>query len=151
MSSKGGTTPGVRAGTSSRMRFIRPKANRGKGLAPYPRRGSPSADVRLTGMVSPRAAGFNSLPGDASQRTDERHGEMTILDKLSPREAEIAKLMAQGKTAMAIADLLVISWHTVKVHQNRVYSKLGISKLPPRDYNKSAYLSHVLHSAGAMQ
>ncbi|MFJ8472348.1 ATP-binding protein [Kitasatospora sp. NPDC094011] len=46
---------------------------------------------------------------------------------LSPREAEVADLVAQGLTNQAIAQRLFLSVRTVEAHLTVVYRKLGIS------------------------
>ena len=45
---------------------------------------------------------------------------------LSPREAEVLRLFAQGLAAESIADRLVISRKTVSSHLQRVMGKLGV-------------------------
>ena len=50
------------------------------------------------------------------------------LDALSPRELEIALLVAEGWDAKNIAHRLRISFHTVRVHVGRIYCKLGLHK-----------------------
>jgi DNA-binding NarL/FixJ family response regulator len=55
-----------------------------------------------------------------------RRGEATPEDPLTPREAEIVKLIAEGHTAEEIAELLVISRKTVDRHRANVLSKLGM-------------------------
>lgn len=57
---------------------------------------------------------------DASPR---RRGDST----LTGREREVARLVAAGHTARAIADTLVISERTVESHVASVYRKLGVS------------------------
>ena len=46
--------------------------------------------------------------------------------ELTPREHEILKLLADGKTAPAIADTLVLSTRTVQKHIEHIYDKLGV-------------------------
>ena len=50
-------------------------------------------------------------------------GEETAVD-LTPREAEVLQLMAEGLTNKAIAQQLAISSHTVKFHVNAIMGKL---------------------------
>lgn len=50
------------------------------------------------------------------------------LDQLTPRELEIAVLVADGRDAKAIARHLRISFHTVREHLSRIYGKLGLHK-----------------------
>lgn len=46
---------------------------------------------------------------------------------LSPRELEVLKLLARGRTGDYIADVLGISPHTVKSHIKHIHQKLGVS------------------------
>ncbi len=47
-------------------------------------------------------------------------------EELTPREKEILKLIAEGKTTRQIADALVISPKTVEGHRTRLMAKLGV-------------------------
>jgi DNA-binding NarL/FixJ family response regulator len=49
------------------------------------------------------------------------------LDTLTPRETEILKYLARGKSNREIAEALVISAGTVKTHIQRLTPKLGVS------------------------
>ena len=46
-------------------------------------------------------------------------------DDLTPREAEVLKLIASGLSNTEIAEALVVSQATVKTHVNRVFYKIG--------------------------
>jgi DNA-binding NarL/FixJ family response regulator len=46
--------------------------------------------------------------------------------RLTPREAEVLRLVAQGKTNREIAALLGISPKTVSVHRSNLMAKLGL-------------------------
>ena len=46
---------------------------------------------------------------------------------LSPREVEVAKLVAEGLTNRQIADRLVISERTAQNHVQHILTKLGFS------------------------
>lgn len=48
-------------------------------------------------------------------------------ETLTPREVEVLKLIVGGASNQAIAQQLVISEHTVKVHASRVFAKLGVA------------------------
>ncbi len=48
-------------------------------------------------------------------------------EKLSAREVEVLQLVAQGLTNHQIAEQLVLSPHTVNVHVQAIYGKLGVS------------------------
>ena len=45
---------------------------------------------------------------------------------LSARELEILELLSQGKVSKEIADQLLISYHTVRVHLKHIYEKLHV-------------------------
>jgi DNA-binding NarL/FixJ family response regulator len=47
--------------------------------------------------------------------------------KLSKREVEIVKLLAEGLTSLQIADKLFIAEHTVKTHRKNILRKTGAS------------------------
>ena len=49
--------------------------------------------------------------------------------KLSPRQREILKLIAQGKGTKEIAILLKISVNTVKTHRLKLMEKLGAHEI----------------------
>ena len=53
--------------------------------------------------------------------------EMRGRRSLTPRETEVAKLVAEGHSSQAIADVLVISVKTVETHRANIYSKLKLS------------------------
>ncbi len=48
-------------------------------------------------------------------------------DCLSPREREIARMVARGYTNKMIANVLDISGWTVSTHLRRIFAKLGVS------------------------
>ena len=50
-----------------------------------------------------------------------------LRDPLTPREAEVLQLLASGRTNQQIAQTLVISRGTAKVHVERIIRKLGVS------------------------
>jgi DNA-binding CsgD family transcriptional regulator len=50
-----------------------------------------------------------------------------VATTLSPREGEIAEMVAQGHTNHAIATVLGISTWTVSTHLRRVFAKLGVN------------------------
>jgi DNA-binding NarL/FixJ family response regulator len=71
----------------------------------------------------------SNLPGDYLEsliRTGPGVGNE--LDNLTPRELEIANLLARGKTAQNIAGLLYISPKTVRVHRSNLMRKLSCVK-----------------------
>ncbi|GER86505.1 DNA-binding response regulator [Dictyobacter vulcani] len=48
------------------------------------------------------------------------------LDVLTPREVEVLKFVAEGKTNQEIADMLVLSVKTIQAHRANVMEKLGL-------------------------
>jgi DNA-binding NarL/FixJ family response regulator len=55
------------------------------------------------------------------------HGDGSMPeDPLTPREAEVVKLIAEGMTGKQIAEILSISEHTVERHRANVLDKLGL-------------------------
>ena len=56
--------------------------------------------------------------------------------QLTPREREIARLVALGHSSKIIADVLSISSWTVCTHLRRIFSKLGVS-------SRAAMVAHV--------
>ena len=51
---------------------------------------------------------------------------LSYLDKLTPREKEVALLLANGATHHDIADSLAITVRTVKAHSTSIYEKLEV-------------------------
>ena len=56
----------------------------------------------------------------------EHADEPALPDGLTPREAEVLTLIAEGLTNTQIAERLVVSQATVKSHVNRVFAKAGV-------------------------
>lgn len=54
-------------------------------------------------------------------------GDVSPFDALSPREMEVALLLAQGRRQEEIARHLSLSAKTVNTHKSRLFEKLGIS------------------------
>jgi len=55
-------------------------------------------------------------------------GEQGVLSVLSPREHEIANLLAQGMTPDEIGETLFISPKTVRVHRTNIMHKLNCGR-----------------------
>jgi ATP/maltotriose-dependent transcriptional regulator MalT len=47
-------------------------------------------------------------------------------ETLTPREQEVLRLLAQGRSNQAIATELIVAVGTVKRHVNRLFGKLGV-------------------------
>jgi len=50
-----------------------------------------------------------------------------VLAELTPRERDVLRLIAEGRTNDAIAEELFISPRTVTTHITRLYAKLGVA------------------------
>lgn len=64
---------------------------------------------------------------DADRARRVREGGVSAAGPLSPREVEVLRLVAQGKTNRQIAVALVISEHTVARHLSNIFTKLGVT------------------------
>lgn len=71
-----------------------------------------------------------------------RGPEDTPLSKLEPREAQVFKLMAQGRTNVEIAEALGLSPKTISSTSQHVKDKLGISR--PAEITLLAVKYHVI-------
>ena len=73
-------------------------------------------------VFSPRLAGFvlDAFTGGAADNDDE-------LDRLTPREREVMRLIARGYTYREVAKELVLSIKTVETHVSAVLRKLQLS------------------------
>nr|WP_301290051.1 helix-turn-helix transcriptional regulator [Adlercreutzia equolifaciens] len=83
--------------------------------------GAPQLDVRQA-ATSPIDA--DAAPGEAhgAARIDEIAREAG----LTPREAEVFALLAQGRSIPYIRDELIISRETAATHAKHIYAKLGV-------------------------
>ncbi len=69
-----------------------------------------------------RLATEDAAPAIATADTTSRHGTR---EALTPRELEVLRLMARGRTNQAIANALVVRVGTVKYHVKNILRKLG--------------------------
>jgi DNA-binding NarL/FixJ family response regulator len=77
------------------------------------------AAMRGESFLYPSAV--NTLVRDFVER-----GGQTDYDPLTPRELEVLKLIAEGKTSKEIAELLVLSVKTVERHRADILHRLGM-------------------------
>lgn len=59
-----------------------------------------------------------------------RKASEILKDSLTPRELEIIKLCAAGKSAREIATELCLSKRTIEAHKDRIFSKLNVKSTP---------------------
>ncbi len=95
--------------------------------SPPPYRPLPDTDAAEALWRSGRALSLDEASAEALTTTltlqkpnEDKHG-------LSPREAEVIRLVAQGKTDMQIADTLFIGRRTASTHVQNIYNKIGVS------------------------
>jgi DNA-binding CsgD family transcriptional regulator/pimeloyl-ACP methyl ester carboxylesterase len=67
---------------------------------------------------------LRTLGNHGAEETIPSHG-IASLSPLSPRESEVLRLIARGRTNQQIADELVLSVRTVERHITNLYAKLG--------------------------
>ena len=67
------------------------------------------------------------IPKPNSTNFDNLYSFDNIKEKLSSRELEVFKLVAQGKTNPEIAEELIISLNTAKAHVGNILNKLQLS------------------------
>lgn len=65
-----------------------------------------------------------------SKKTGEKDSQQMAVPQetpLTPAETKVAQLMYEGLTYKAIAEKLVVSYHTVKKHVQNIYTKCGVN------------------------
>jgi len=84
----------------------------------------------LIGAVREVAAGGVYLTASMSQRVAEayRTRKSPPSDPLSPRERQVLQLIAEGRRARDIAELLGVSVKTAESHRTNIMRKLGIDR-----------------------
>ena len=73
----------------------------------------------------------------------ESHQSHSALQSLSPRELQVLRLVAEGKTSKEIANVLILSEQTVRSYRKTMMRKLGV--------NNVAGLTHLALSTGLTQ
>ena len=73
-----------------------------------------------------RALGDNDAVAYAQRARGERKRPSSGWASLTPVEAEVARLVAEGLTNKQIGEALFIGGETVKTHLSHVYDKIGV-------------------------
>jgi ATP/maltotriose-dependent transcriptional regulator MalT len=71
--------------------------------------------------------GLGAAPCVASVDSLTKVGESEAMHGLSPRELEVLRLVASGKSNREVASVLVISEHTVARHVQNIFTKIGVT------------------------
>ena len=90
----------------------------GEPLASHPEATGP--ETSQTEATHPGAHQAGSGEAAQSRRTEQ-------MESLTPREVEVLRLLSQGQTNPQIAQNLLVSRGTVKIHVQHIISKLGVS------------------------
>jgi two-component system, NarL family, nitrate/nitrite response regulator NarL len=86
-----------------------------------------SSDVAQALMVRVRAdADANAVRAEAEVKAGEEDAAAEGRAALTPREAEVLRLIAEGADNVAIGRALSISPHTVKQYVTNIFEKLGV-------------------------
>jgi DNA-binding NarL/FixJ family response regulator len=83
----------------------------------------------VLGALRAAVEGRSTFPRARAARSEQGSGDYaarTRLHRLSPRERDVARLVAAGCSNGQIAETLFISPGTVKIHVSRLYEKLGL-------------------------
>lgn len=105
------------------------RAALGAGASGYVLKDSSSTEIRSA--VDQVLAGQIAIPSGLLARALHRPADLipenALLSRLTSREREVLGLVAKGQTNKSIGRELAISPATVKVHVERIISKLGVS------------------------
>lgn len=92
--------------------------------APATREAVSESNASLLGAPQPATPTFVDASGD--ERSGARIDEIAREGGLTPREAEVFALLAQGRSIPYIRDELIISRETAATHAKHIYAKLGV-------------------------
>ncbi len=87
------------------------------------------------------ATGGSAIDPVVIERALRSHRAAPAIEQLTPREAEVLSLMAQGLANTTIAARLVVSEKTVDTHINRIFSKLSLTARDGEHKRVSAVLA----------
>ena len=93
------------------------------------------------------AAGGTALDPEIVGRMMGRRREAGPLDELSPRDREVLREMAQGKSNRGIAETLFVSEAAVEKHVTAIFRKLGI-RATATEHRRVLAVVHYLRESG---
>lgn len=88
-------------------------------------RGVMDGEAPISGRMAAKAIGMMHDGVDAND--PQTSVSIEVDESLTPREVELLRLIAEGKSNQDIAAQLYVSEKTVKKHLNSIYTKLGIT------------------------
>ncbi len=99
--------------------------------------------AQLEDAIARVGRGETVVDPDIVSRLVGRHRSPNPLDRLSSREQEVLKLMAEGRSNEGIAHTLFLSVRTVETHVSRILSKLDLPDAPDDHRRVLAVLSYL--------
>lgn len=107
--------------------YVRPFVGLGGEMELLLRQLQQTAPGRATPFLDTVLAGFSGR-GKSSGSSDPGHMRLrdSAVESLTPREAEVLRLLNQGLSNRQLATRLFLSVGTVKTHTHRLYRKLGV-------------------------
>ena len=105
----------------------------GEASSEPPEEGSGERDAPLaphqaaTGSETPQPEATHTEAQQADSSGSRQSDRAVQIESLTPREVEVLRLLSQGQTNPQIAQNLLVSRGTVKIHVQHIISKLGVS------------------------
>jgi DNA-binding NarL/FixJ family response regulator len=86
-----------------------------------------SSPEEIARSVRKVAAGKYQFPKELAEAMRRRHAKRSKPAQLTPREADVSRLVVKGLSNKEIGRQMHLSEGTVKIHLHNIYKKLGIS------------------------
>jgi DNA-binding NarL/FixJ family response regulator len=90
--------------------------------------------------------GETVLDPDISSRMIQRSARRNELEELTPRELEVLRLIAEGRSNRWIADTLFVTPKTLEGHISQIFLKLGLRDTPDEHRRVAAVLAYLRQS-----